>query len=584
MRARSAFPRWASVSFSMSILLFICSTIFSPVTIAQQAAPLDNEAATAISSADDDLPPQPLSPIEKAQKDGTALLISLKDLTKLALQNNLDIAIEDTNEELSRQAIIQSQGVYDPSLAARFTFNSNRNPNTNLATKSTTGSFSQRKQANWNFTFTQPVKTGGSLEIGWNSGRSDQVTTFTLFNPQYNASGSISFTQPLWRNFRIDDNRSQIKITNLDLETSDSQFKQRVTETIADIQSRYWDLVSAIRDYEIKRDSVRLAQITLRDNRKKVEVGTLAPIEVTQAEAQAANREVDLISAEDTILNRENALRQLISNDRNAPIWSQVIVPTETPDFREYKVDLDTAILTALNNRPELEQADIGLEQSDIRIKLNQNKRRWQVDLTASLGSVGVAGPQFYQLDPVTGQEVLGPDGNPIPQTPLPLVGGIGTAYKTVFTEGFYNWSVGFNVQVPLRNRAADAQIAREEIDKRRKLMQRKNQEQAIQVEVRNAVQQLETNRKRVETSKVALRLAQEQLDGEVKRFEAGLSENFRVLDQQNALSTAEYQELVSLINYKKSIINLQKAMYTLLEANEFDIAKGSAYSVPDLE
>lgn len=584
MRARSTFPQWASVSLSMSILLFICSTVFSPVTIAQQAAPLDNEAATTISNADDDLPPLPLSPIEKAQRDGTALSISLKDLTKLALQNNLDIAIEDTNEQLNRQAIIQSHGAYDPSLSASASFDMNRNPNTNLAQKSSTGDFSERKQARWNFTFSQPVKTGGTLQLAWNSGRSDQVTTFTLFNPQYNTSGSISFTQPLWRNFRIDDNRSQIKISNLDLETSDSQFKQKVTETIADIQSRYWDLVSAIRDYEIKRDSVRLAQITLRDNRKKVEVGTLAPIEVTQAEAQAANREVELISAEDTILNRENALRALISNDRNAPIWDQVIVPTETPDFREYKVDLDTAILTALKNRPELEQADIGLEQSDIRIKLNQNKRRWQLDLTASLGSVGVAGPQYYQRDPITGQPILDEDGNPIPQTPPALVGGIGTAYKTVFTEGFYNWSLGLQVQIPLRNRTTDAQIAREEIDKRRKLMQRKNQEQSIQVEVRNAVQQLETNRKRVETSKVALRLAQEQLDGEVKRFEAGLSENFRVLDQQNALSTAEYQELVSLINYKKSIITLQKAMYTLLEANEFDIAKGSAYSVPDLE
>ncbi len=583
MRVCSVSPQRVPTILGILVLLFTCITVSSPLTNAQQAVSSDNEDATPAANTED-LPPLPLSPIEKAQKDGTALMISLKDLTKLALQNNLDIAIENTNEQMNQQKIVQSHGVYDPLLTGRFTLNMNRNPNTNLAQKSSTGSFSERKQATWNFTFSQPVKTGGTLEVTWNSGRSDQVTTFTLFNPQYNASGAINFTQPLWRNFKIDDNRSQIKISNLDLEISDSQFKQKVTETIANIQSQYWDLVAAIRDYEIKRNSVRLAQITLRDNRKKVEVGTLAPIEVTDAEANMAQREVDLITSEQRIHTQENNLRALISNDRNAEIWNQVIVPTETPEFREYKVDLDTAIMTALKNRPELEQVDIGLQQSDLRIKTTENKRRWQVDLTASMGSVGAAGPQYYQLDPITGDRILDPNGNPIPQTPPALVGGIGTAYKTIFTEGFYNWSIGFNVQVPLRNRSVDAQIAQQRIQRQQQLMQRRSREQSIQVEVRNAFQQLETNRKQVETAGVSRRLSQERLDGEEKRFQAGLSQNYLVLQRQNELSQAEYTELQALINYKKAIIDLQQAMYTLLESNEFEIAKGSSDNVPNLK
>jgi len=153
---------------------------------------------------------------------------------------------------------------------------------------------------------------------------------FALFSPQYNSSAALQFTQPLFRNFRIDANRATIKLANLDLKLNDSTFRQNVTTTIANIQTLYWNLVGAIRNYEINRESVRLAQISLRDNRKKVEIGTLAPISITEAQAELASREVDLISSEELIINAENSLRNLISSDRNADIWQQVIVPRQT--------------------------------------------------------------------------------------------------------------------------------------------------------------------------------------------------------------------------------------------------------------
>jgi outer membrane protein len=548
--------------------------------IAQEAAQSAQEQAE--KSGTDNLPPLPLSPIEKAEKDGTSLRISLKDLTKLALQYNLDIAIQDTNEQLSQQRILQQYGNYDPELKAQLSTSSRKSANTNLASYST-ASYNKSDQAQWNLTFSQPVKTGGTFQAQWNSGRSDSNSTFSLFTPQYSSSMSVQFTQPLWRNLRIDNTRSQIKITNLDLKTSDSQFKQKVTDTISNIQSSYWDLVSAIRNYEIRRNSVRLAQINLRDNRKKVEVGTLAPIEVTDAEATAASREVDLISAEETILRAENTLRSLISNDRNSEIWSKVIVPTDLPDFQEYKVDVGTAIDTALKNRPELEQADINLRQLDIQKQLYENNRKWQFDLTASFGSNGTAGPQSYRVD-TYGNLILDQYGNKIPQTPEALVGGLSNAYKTIFTEGFTNWSVAFQVTIPLRNRSLDAQIAQQDIQRRQQLMNLRKTEQSIQVDVRNAVQSLETNRKQVETAGVARKLAEERLDGEEKRFEAGLSQNYLVLQRQNEVSQAQFTELQALINYKKAVITLQKAIYTLLESNEFEIAKDSASNVPDLK
>lgn len=560
-------------------LVLTSISISTPAAIAQEVDSSSQEQAK--QSDTDDLPPLPESPIEKAESDGTALRVSLVDLTKLALQYNLDIAIQDTNERMNQLKIVQQQGNYDPQLSATLGVNSSKNANTTQYDFSAEP-FNKSDTAQWNFTFSQPVKSGGTFQAQWNTNRRESNSNSAIFNPSYGSSYTLQFTQPLWRNFRIDSNRANIKLANLDLNLSDNQFKQLVTNTIADIQSNYWDLVSAIENYDIRRNSVRLAQINLRDNRKKVEVGTLAPIEVTDAEATVASREVDLIGAEETILRAENTLRALISTDRNSDIWNQVIVPIERPDFEEYKVEVMTAIATALKNRPELEQADISLRRLDIQNNLTKNNRKWQFDLTARFGSNGTAGPQGCQKNNYTGLCQKDALGNDILLTPPALVGGLGTSYKTMFTENFTNWQVQFQVTIPLRNRSLDAQLAQQNIQKQQELMSLRKTEQDIQVEIRNALQALETNRKQVETAEVARRLAEERLDGENKRFDAGLSQNYLVLQRQNELSSAQYQELQALIRYKQAIITLQRSMYTLLEDNQFEIAKGSSSNVAD--
>jgi len=553
-------------------LILAVSTFPSQIVLAQQAQAVQDAQLPPLPP----LPTLPLSPTEKAEKDGTALRLSLKDVTKLALQNNLDIAISDTNEAYYQQVIVQAHGPYDPSVTLGLGVQSSKSPNTNLATKSSLGSFSKTDTANWNFLFQQNVKTGGYFTASYNSSRYASTQSFFLFSPQYNATTTLSFTQPLRRNFRIDQIRGTIKLANLDVKTNDSQFRQKVVDTIANIQGQYWDLVGAIRNYEIKRDAVRFAQITLRDNRRKLEIGSLASIQVTEAQAAEAQRELDLISAEEMVYNAENTLLSLVSNDRNAEIWHKVVIPTEAPEFVQYKVDLDTAIDTALKNRPELEQLDIALHRYEINQRMSEDMRKWQVDLRSSFGTAGVAGPQSYITDPITGQQVILIDPN--------LVGGIGNAYKLLFTGGYTNWGVSFNVVIPLRNRTVDAQLAQIKIGKRQQLMRRKSTEQQIQTEIRNAVQKIETNRKQVDTAKVSLGFYKEQLIGEEKRFEAGLSQNFLVIQRQNELSAAQNTELQALISYKKSIIALQKAMSTLLESSDFEIAKTSSDNVPSLK
>ncbi len=505
-------------------------------------------------------PVLPLSPTEEAEQNGTALRISLKDLTKLALQNNLDIAISDTNEKIFRQRVLEAYGPYDPALSITVGNQSSRRPNTNLTNQSTQGNFNKTSQQIWDFQFAQNLKTGAGILANYNSGRSLTNQQYALFGTQYSTSLNFQITQPLRRNLRIDQTRGNIKLANLDTKLNDSQFKQMVTSTVATIQGMYWDLVGAIKDFEIRRDSVKLAQISLDNNIKKVEIGVQPRISITEARAEAANREVNMIVARKAIMVAENNLRAVISPDRNAEIWQKVIVPTESPEFLEYKVKLDEAIQTALKNRPELEQYSLQLAENDVNHQLIKNNRKWQVDLVASFGTTGASGIVNEEASPAT----IDPR----------LIGGIGNANLKLFTGGFTNWFAGVNILIPLRNRTMDAQMAQSQIQRQQISLNRTNSEQRIVVQVRNAIEDLETNKQRVQTSQAALQLSQEQLDGETMRFTSGMSQNFLVLQRQQDLATAKNVELQALIAYKKSVINLQQAIYTLLESNDFEIGK----------
>jgi len=313
---------------------------------------------------------------------------------------------------------------------------------------------------------------------------------------------------------------------------------------------------------------VELAMITVEQNKIKLGIGTAAPINVTEAQATLASREIDLIRAKETIQSNENALRNMISSDRNAEIWRQTIVPTDSPDFQEYQIELNQAIDEALRRRPELEQYDLQLQQNDVTYQLQSNTKKWQFDLVGTFGANGTAGPQSY-------------DASGKAKIPTQFVGGLLHAYKTIFSEGLLIWSAGFSIQIPLKNRTVDAQLAQTQISKRQLIMNRTKTEQNIIVQVRNSVEALETNRQRVDTARISRQLAEEQLDGETKRFQAGMSQNFYILLRQADLATALGAELQALIAYKKSVITLQQNMNNLLEANDFEVAKAVGRSAP---
>jgi len=569
MKVRSALP-WRIFTL-LGILCFVLlqTAIVLPTASAQEVTEPEGEQAE--QSAEEELEePLPLSPTEKAERDGIAIQLSSQDIIRLAMANNIDIAVEIINQQSSQLSFMSAETAWDPSLSGSMGINSRKSANTNRF-DSSADEFNINKTMDWSANFSQPVKTtGGSLSASYSGSRATSNSNSSLYNPNFQGRANVQFSQPLLKNLSIDSNRSQIKIRKIDLDIRDSQFRRTVSSTISQITRQYWDLISAIRNYDIQRNSLELSQRNLRDIKKKVEVGTLAPIEITQADYQVAQTRLRLINAEDQIYRQMNTLRQYISDDRNSDIWSKVIVPTDNPDFREFKIDETSAIETALQNRPELKQIDLQLEQSEIQLRLSRNNRKWGVDLTASFNTSGSAGT--FRGD----NEFLSP--------PDYQIGGFGQAFKNVFSGRTSGWSVSVNLQVPIRNRTNDIAVANQLIQRKQTQLQRKKQEQTIQVELRNAVQTIETSRQQVETAKLNKELAQEQLDGEEKRFEAGLSEFYRVLDQQNRLAEAENGELSALIDYKKSVISLQESMNTLLEFNDVKISTSASDHIPDLK
>lgn len=538
---------------------------FLPGLMAQQAPAAQAPAAQAQPT----LPSQPkevTTPANKqgsyvavAEASGKALRISLKDTVKMALENNLTIAIQDYEADNYVQQMRGNLGAYDPTFTASMTKDSTTTPNTSPYNQSLSGANMVRGNFRYTFGLQQTIQTGGNWSLSYNTGRGTTNSNSSFFSPSYSAGLTLNFTQPLLKNFRTNSTRRQIKITKLDANTNDITFEDSVTTVIKNVQDAYWDLVYAIRQHEIRRNSLELANIQLENNRRRVEIGTMAPIEITSAESTVSVRAQSLISAEESIRTLENRLKAMISRDAHSDVWDNTLIPLDEPVFIQNDTTLGQAIDAALTNRPEIRKMQNEMAKLDINENFYRNQKRPQVDFVGQMGSTGQSG----EITAVGEGKVL-PD----------FIGGIGTAYTQVGQWKYRNYSVGVQVSIPVRNRTVEANLAQQLIAKRQYEKRLRDTQQTLQVEVRNAFQAIETNQKMVETAQKGLQLAKEQLDGENKRFEAGLSTTFMVLTYQDQYGTAQGSYLQALVNYRKSLAQLYKAMFKTLDTNDIEIAK----------
>lgn len=515
--------------------------------------------------------------VERVRAQGDFLELSLNDAIRLALTNNLDIAIQNYNEQLNRQSIIQAKGAYDPTLSFSVGINSSSNPNTSVLDAGEGIDVSTRDGFTWDTTYNHPLKFGGRLTLSMNNSRSSSNNAFSTLNPSYDSRFNISFTQPLWRGFINTSTERSIKLSNLDLEISDIDFEKRVSEIVRSVRDRYWDLVLSIQTHDAERRSMNLAIVSYEDSKKRVEIGIEAPIEITSSRSEVASREQVMIQSEVGIVDAEADLKNLLAPDPTASIWDLRLIPTDTPQLTAPTFTLPDAIEAAVQNRPEIQSYMKQLEKLEIDRKFYKREGKPTVDLVLRYGSTAVAGEAF-------GRTVIDTDNDGIPDTTVnlpnptsPFQGNLGNSLVDAFKFNFTNYSIAANVTIPLRNRSNGANLARVNIDEQRMRSQLRQTHQTIAVEVRKAYQQIEIQKKRLEAARISRQLAEEQLDGENKRFQAGLSTNFEVLRIQRDVATTRKDELAAEIAYVKALTALEQAMYTLIENSDIAVAKNQS-------
>jgi HAE1 family hydrophobic/amphiphilic exporter-1 len=443
------------------------------------------------------------------------------------------------------------------------------------------------KTLNYDFSAQQLLPTGAQWLAGLTNSRADGNSQFASLNPQYNTALNVQIRQPILRSFSIDDARRRIQIAKRRLDLSDSQFRQKAIDVVARVQRSYWDLVFALRDVQIQRESVELAKTQLERNRRMVNEGSLAPIELVSVEAELEKRNENVLSATETVTRAENALKQLMLGERESSVWSQPIIPTEAPDLQATNLGLNDAVAAAIANRPELAQNNLQQEINKVEVKFLDNQTKPQVDLIASYTTTGLSGAKILTPNPFTATTGLlldrvnalsGLTGLPPlvvpPSAPLPdfLLGGYGQSLRNLFGNDFRTFKFGVALNFPLKNRTAEGQLGRAVAEGRKISAQRKTLEQTIEVEVRNALQAVETGRRRVETARASREAAQKQSDSEQRRFEAGISTTYFVLERQNALSEAQGRELKAMTDYSKAMSELQRVMGTTLSSANVEV------------
>lgn len=485
-----------------------------------------------------------------AQKKEKAL--SLEDCILKAMKNNLNVAVEVLNPELADISVSRATEDFLPSLSFGYGSQNTNSPSFSFIEAEEKISTEYR---DYSASIFQRIPTGGEFSISLNSYKNDSNQKFLSINPRYSSTLRFNFTQPLLKNFGFKISRKEIIIAKNNRDISESQLKGILMDTIYNVESAYWNFVYSIENLKAKRQSLKLAQDLLAKNKREVEVGTFAPIEILSAQTEVASREADILQAEAMVKNNEDFLKTIINLAAEEKGVEADIIPVDKPAFAKKEVNLEDALLTALENRPDLQASRIDVQNKEINLSYARNQLLPDLSLRASYWSPGISGTKII-YDP------LDPFGPPI----MTIPGGSTAALRDAFDFKYKNWFVGLTLSIPLNSFLSRAEYAQARVNLEQSMFRLKNQEQQIFLEIKNAVRGVQTDYKRVHAYKVARELAEKKLEAEEKKLKVGLTTNYVVLQYQRDLAVARSAELQAIIDYNLSLARLDKALGTTLK------------------
>jgi outer membrane protein TolC len=507
---------------------------------------------------------QPAPVVAPATAAPSGMPLTLDEAVRLALEQNLALQIERINPEIEDENVDLAKSAWTPNLFSDLTFNDSTNPPDSFFSGATEELKSRRTF--WQTGVAQDVPWGGNYQVAWDASRQTSNNVFNFFNPRLGSNLFLSYGQSLLRNFSIDGNRQQYQISKKNREMSDTDLRATAVETIRQAKNAYWDLVAARANLETQRKSFELAQQTLKDNRTRVDVGTMAPIDIVEAESEVARNEESVIVAETAIYQAEDRLRTLMFDPaKQRDFWSVRLEPTDVPSPQLTPVDIDAAVQKALVGRTDIDVLKKNVEILEINERYYRNQTLPDLNARVDLNGTGLAGTQFETeggFPPV----IVG-------QVDRPFSDAVGDAV----TFAYPGWTFSLNFLYPLGKSAAEAALARTKLQHQQIDLQVRNLEMQVATQVRELGRQVNSNWKRVAATRAARVLAERRLEAEQKKFGVGMSTSFLVFQAQRDLTDARNNELSATLDYAKSLVDFEASQEASIGGSSgFAVAGGT--------
>ena len=486
---------------------------------------------------------------QAAQTAGGAVVkkLSIDEAVQLALEQNLSLQVERVNPRIQDMNTAAVRAAWRPNLISSISGGSADSPAGNIF--SGTGVTQTSDTASWSFGASQTLPTGGNYQVTWGTQRYKTNSLFDNINPRLNSSLNLSYTQPLWRNFRIDTTRQQLLVSGKNREISDVQLRQTVLTTVRSVKSAYWTLSYTVSSLVVQQQSLDLARESLRNSEARVKIGTMAPMDVIQSQAEVAAREESVIRAQAAVAQAEDQFRGLIMDPQTPGFWEMKFDLTDSPAFQAQAVDVDAAVRNALSARTDLTQQKKTLEENDITLRYMHNQTKPDVNVNVKYGLSAQGGTQLaYDYSDVLNPVFLGQAGQV----------GYRSMFSSLLKNDYPQWSFALTFGYPIGNSAAEANEARARLQYTQAQTQLRAAELSVTTEVRNAARNVTTNQKRVESTRASRELQEKKLEAEQKKFAAGMSTTFFVLQAQRDLAQAKDAELSAVLDYTRSLVDFE--------------------------
>jgi outer membrane protein len=489
---------------------------------------------------------QPTPPAGPGEAAGATLQLSMEQAVTMALETNLGLKADRLSPGIAAENVAAARAVFRPQLRSSVS----RNTTDSLPASFTDANISVVSSGSTSVSsgIVQNLAWyGGGYSLTWSGTRNTTTSNLSTFNPRLGSGLTLTFSQPLLRNFSTDSARFALQSAERTRRITDLTLEAQITQKTSDVQQAYLGLIGAVEQLKVAQQNMDLAQETLKNFRARVAVGVSADIEVIQAEAQVASNEELVVVAEAGIATAEDTLRALMVDPARPDYWQVRLQATDTITAAPRPVDIEAAIQHALANRLDLEAARRQVEITTLTLRLDENQIKPDVSFTLGYTAQGTGGTQFTY-------------GNGFPP---PVLGRTDRAFSSVLNDallGTYpSWTTGVTVNYPLGLSVAKATLARDRLQKQQQDLGIRDLELQVAAAVRNAGRNVQTNYKRVQATQKARQATERQLDAEQRKFGVGLSTSFELQQRQGELAQARINELNAMIDYNRSLIAFER-------------------------